>query len=412
MIPLLIVLALGPLTLFAVYMWRKEVSLNQTLREQIISLKKDLEHAHIQQENMQKMSHVFKSLSSDVLQTTSSSFLELASAKFEKLQEGAKHELGVKHKAFDDLIKPIQESLKEVDKKIVELDKGYNASYHRLTEQLKGMGATCTELQFQTANLSKALRAPQVRGRWGEIQLKRVVELAGMVAHCDFVEQSSVQLDDRRLRPDLIVKLPNQRNIVVDAKTPIHAYLEAMETQDDQIKIAKLKDHARHVRTHISQLSSKGYWEQFSPAPEFVVLFIPGEAFFSAALEQDPTLIELGVEQKVILATPTTLIALLRSVEYGWRQEALAKNSKDIVNLGKDLYSRISKMSDHFDTMRKGLENAVDGYNRAMGSFETRVMVSARKFNELEVAVDEELKSPELIDKVPRSLEVFESTPR
>lgn len=389
----------------ALYLWYREVQKTQFLRERIAELKRDLEHTERRETEAQKLSHLFKSVSSDVLQHTSATFLDLAAAKFDKLQEGARHELTARHKAIDEMVKPIKESLQQVDKKIAELDKGYHASHVNLIEQLKGMGSACIELTQQTSNLSKALRAPHVRGRWGEIQLKRVVELAGMVQHCDFIEQQSTTVDDRRLRPDLIVRLPNLRNIVVDAKTPIHAYLEAIEAQDDNIKLQKLKDHARHLRTHINQLSTKTYWEQFSPAPEFVVLFIPGEAFFSAALEQDPLLIEMGVEQKVILATPTTLIALLKSVAYGWRQESLAEHSKDVAKLGKDLYDRLSVMTSHFETMRKGLENAVEGYNKAMSSFESRVMVSARKFNDMKVTTEEPLEPLALIEKIPKKLD-------
>jgi DNA recombination protein RmuC len=392
MIILTVVLAVA--VLFSTFMWVRA-------REQMLLLQKDLGG----------MTNHFKALSVEVLEQTSKSFLELASLKFDKLQEKSQGDLILRQKAIDEVIRPIKTSLDQVDKKIAELDKGYTGSYLRLIDQMKGVGIACAELNKETASLSRSLRAPHVRGRWGEIQLKRVVELAGMLANCDFYEQQSGDVDEKRLRPDLIVRLPSQRHIVVDAKTPIFAYLEAMEALDEQTRIARLKDHARHIKGHIAKLSSKSYWEQFPFAPEFVVLFIPGESFFSAALEQDPSLIEAGAEQKVILATPTTLIALLRSVEYGWRHEALAENSKAIAELGKDLYARLAKMKDHFDAMRKGLEGAVDGYNKAIGTYETRVMVSARKFKELEATTGADLEVFEQIEKVPRKIhEAVEST--
>lgn len=383
--------------LFFLYKW-------QLAREQLIRSQKDLEYQKHKNEDINRLALTFKALSQDVLKNSSESFLQLATARLEKIQEGAKGELLLRHTAFDELIHPIKESLSKVDKRIEDFNKGYHVSYSSLVEQIKGMDIACKDLHKETANLSKALRAPHVRGRWGEMQLKRVVELAGMVAYCDFIEQDALEIDQRRFRPDLVVRLPNGRKIVVDAKTPIHAYLEALESTDEAARILCLKNHARQVRTHVTQLSGKAYWEQFSPAPEFVILFIPGEIFFSAALEQDPQLIEAGVEQKVILATPTTLIALLRSVAYGWRQEALAENAKNIFQLGKELYQRLAKLSEHFEGVRKGLEHAVEGYNRAMGSYETRVMVSARKFKDLEVTTDQEIDPVEMVEKVPRKI--------
>lgn len=367
--------------------------------------KSNLEKMGLLQDAEKKLSDTFRVLSSEALQTNNQSFLELAKTTLEKYQEGAKDDLEMKRQAIHQMVQPLQESLKKVDDQMRAIEKERTQSYSSLMEQVKSMAAAQHQLQGETSQLVKSLRTPAVRGRWGEIQLKRVVELAGMLKHCDFAEQQSVQTaEEVRLRPDMIVKLPGGRNVVIDSKTPLQAYLDAVEEADEGRRMQYLRDHASQVKNHIQQLSSKSYWEQFQPTPEFAVLFLPGESFFSAALEYEPGLIEYGAQRRVVVATPTTLIALLRSIAYGWKQEEAAQNAYLMSAMGKELYERIRVLADHFVDLRKGLERALDSYNKAAGSLDTRVLVTARKFKEMGVTPSAEIENPGRIDKTLRRL--------
>lgn len=356
------------------------------------------------------LSDAFKALSAEALKSNNQAFLELAKSQLEKFQESARGDLEARHKAVDDLVKPIKDSLEKVDGKLGEIEKSRVSSYAALNEQLKSLVEThLPMLRNETANLVKALRQPTTRGRWGELQLKRVVEMAGMLDHCDFIEQDNRTTEEGRMRPDLVVKLPGDRNIVVDAKAPISAYLEAMESNDEATQRASLARHAQQVRAHMNALGRKAYWDQFTPTPEFVVLFLPGEVFFSAALQEDPELIEAGVDQKVIVATPTTLIALLRAVAYGWRQEALAQNAREIAVLGKDLYDRIAKLGEHWAKLGQRLGRTVDAYNAATATLESRVLVAARGFRDFRVSGQEKtIVEQKQIGKVTRLLQAPE----
>src|SRR5215472_4504178 len=350
------------------------------------------------------LQNAFKALAADALKSNNSTFLQIAQETLKRFQSEAKGDLEARHKAVADLVAPVRESLDKVDAQIQQMEKERIDAYGGLRAQVQALIATQKELQSETGNLVRALRTPNVRGRWGEIQLRRVVEIAGMLPYCDFAEQETITTEAGRLRPDLVVKLPGGKQVVVDAKTPLQAFLDAFETADEQARRSCLERHARQVREHINTLSGKKYWEQFEATPEFVVMFLPGETFFSAALEQDSGLIEHGVLNRVIPASPTTLIALLKAINYGWNQEKLARNAHEISALGRELHDRLRKLATHITGIGTNLDRAVDAYNQAVGSLESRVLVSARKFAELGAPAAEQIPAVEPIEKTTRSL--------
>jgi len=351
----------------------------------------------------------FKSLAAETLRSNSQQFMELAKTQLEAAQVQARSDLEKRQLGIEELVKPVRESLDKVDSRIQELEKARVGAYASIAKELEGLRETQNLLRSETGNLARALRAPQVRGRWGELQLRRVVEMAGMLSHVDFIEQESTTTDAGALRPDLKVRLPGGKSVIVDAKAPLMAYLDSLETQDDTQRQVLLLDHARQLRDHVKKLSQKQYWDQLDETPDFVVMFIPGEVFYSAALQADPALIEDAVNQKVILAAPTTLIALLRTVAYGWRQEALAENARDIAQLGKELYDRLVTLSGHWESVGTGLKRAVDSYNKATASLDARVMVAARRFRELNVGVEkDEIASPSPVELLPREVQSAE----
>lgn len=349
-----------------------------------------------------ELAQSFQALSGEALKQNNDAFLSLARTTFQTLQTEAKGDLAQRQQAIDELVKPLSESLRRYDEQLRQVEQSRQAAYGGLDQHLKLLAETQQRLQQETGNLVNALRAPAVRGRWGEITLKRVAELAGMVAHCDFFEQESVLSDDGRLRPDMIVRLPGGRQIIVDAKTVLSGYLDAHEAADEERRLEGLRRHAAQVRVRINELSLKAYWSQFEQAPEFVVLFLPGEQFLGAALEQDPRLIEEGFSQGVVLATPTTLMALLRAVAYGWRQERLAAHAEEAGRLGKDLYERMATLAEHVNDVGQSLGKSVLAYNKAVGSLETRILPAARRFTELGISSEKDIPALEPVEVVAR----------
>ncbi len=394
---------------------------NDSLQEQVVALSASVarlqalleqereaskEKLAIQDEARQRMTEAFRAVSADALQTNNQQFLDLARTQLERFQSEARLDLEGRQKVIADTMTPIRESLGKVDAQIQQLERARVGAYESLSKQVEQLNADQRLLRGETSNLVSALRQPTVRGRWGEIQLRRVVELAGMLNYCDFFEQESVATEEGRLRPDLVVRLPGGRSVVIDSKVPLASYLAALEAKDDASRAASLAQHARQVRAHIGDLARKGYAAEVRQSAEFVVLFLPGEVFFSAALEQDPGLIEAGVDDGIVIATPTSLIALLRAVARGWRNEQVARNAEQISTLGKELYERLAKLGEHWGRVGKNLRQAVDSFNAASGSLEGRVMVTARRFRELDGGLDGEaieVLSP--VDVVPRVLQ-------
>jgi DNA recombination protein RmuC len=357
----------------------------------------------------------FQALSAEALQSNNRTFLELAESRLQTARAEAAGDIDARKQAIEHLLGPLQKTLDQVDREIQSAERRRVESSAALAERLTALDLTGQHLQTETRRLVDALKRPGVRGRWGEIQLKRVVELAGMLEHCDFEEQQTLNGSsngsERRIRPDLIVRLPGGKHVIVDAKVPLDAYLKALESPDEAGRQALLTEHSRQVRTHLAQLGAKGYFADVPSTPEFVVMFLPGEMFFSAALEQDPSLIEFGVERKVIPASPTTLIALLRAVAYGWQQESMEENARKISELGRNLYESVRVLGTHFDDLGSRLKGSLDAYNRAVGSLEGNVLVKARRFKELQPATaGEDIPALEAIDRVPRMLQAQELT--
>ena len=391
---------------------RQVTTLNEKLVETAARSAALEERARLLGDAKQALENAFRSLSAEALRSNNEQFLQLARTKLAEFQQEAKGDLEKRQQAIDALVGPVKASLDKVDEKILALEKAREHAYGEIRQQFTQMAEAQSQLRMETAALVKALRQPHVRGRWGEIQLRRVVEMAGMMMHCDFVEQASADGEDGKLRPDLIVKLPGNRQIVVDSKAPITAYMEAHETTNDEVRKTKIQLHAQLMRRHLDALAKKSYWDQFQPTPEVVVMFIPGEAFYSAALEADPQLLDTGFGQNVIIASPATLMALLKAASYGWRQESIAENARQISQLGQELHARLGVMAEHMAKVGRGLASATDSYNSAIASIETRVLVTARKFKELGATSQEaEIFELRAVESVPRRLHATDKTP-
>lgn len=403
--PIIIDLCLGVLLIVFIVLWLYERQKRLISQAELALYQKE---SHLRLESKEDLKSMFQSLSLEALDKNNRIFLDLAQSNLNKVQESLSHQFTLKEKAVETLVHPIRESLTQMDTTLKGLEKERVGSYEALKSQVGQLLNAQHQLCHETSTLSKALRSPNIRGRWGEIQLRRLVEMSGLSAHCDFCEQVSLTSSEGRFRPDMIVSLPQGKRLVLDAKAPLSHYLEALDTQEDTMRSDLMKRHAQGIRNHVVNLSGKNYWQQCGDdaVPEFVVLFLPGEPFFSSALEVDPQLIEWSLEKRVILATPATLIALLHAIAYGWRQEKLSEQILELSHVGRELAKRLSDVLGHVSKVGSDLEGVVKSYNRMVGSFETRLMPGARRFRDLSGHPDAlpVLESIDLIAKSPRVL--------
>ncbi len=398
----------------ALYYSAKLARLREERTKLEISLGLERKAAAAQQQSLQQLNDQlkdsFSALAGEALKSNNAQFLRLARENLEQFHIKAEGELEKREKAVENLVKPIREALEKTESQVRKMENERQQAHGALSAHLETMAESQRLLQNETRNLVQALRRPEVRGQWGELTLKRLAELAGMVEHCDFIEQETLQTESGQLRPDMIIRMPDRREIVVDAKTPLDAYLSAIETTDDTERKGHLARHARNVRTRVRELASKSYWDQLKYSPEFVVLFIPGDQFLSVALENDRTLIEDALAQHVILATPTSLVALLRAIAYGWRQEALAENADTIREIGEELFARLTTFAEHLAKLGRSLDSSVDAFNKAIASYDTRVLPGARKFTELGVSAKKEPPKIQQVERMARSIESREDT--
>jgi len=407
-ISVVIITVMGTAMLCYIYFQRRIAQLKQentTLTTTLeINEKAALEKQAAYDSDRKQLSETFASLSGQALKNNTEQFLSLAQEKLKQFNIEAQGDLEKKEQAIEHIIKPIKQALEKTEKQLHAIERERKEAYGSISKHLESMTQTQQMLHGETRNLAQALRRPEVRGQWGELTLKRLVELAGMAPHCDFYEQEHTQTEDGAIRPDMIIRMPGGREIVVDVKTPLDAYLSAVEAADDKSRDQHLQHHAKKVRERIRELASKNYWSQFKNSPDFVVLFIPGDNFLSAALDKSPELLEYALQQKVILATPTSLVALLRAIAFGWNQEIVAENAEKIRHLGEDLYKRLNTFTNHLAKLGKTITSSVDNYNSAVGSFQRQLIPGARKFSEMGISASKEADDIDTIEKTVRPL--------